>query len=109
MAEARAGRRSSSASGKDVLGRALGGELRKARESAGLSRAKVAAATGISEGHIEKIENGRIAEPGVFAVAALARASRTNVDRLVRAAERTVTTKRVRGTEAEAPGEPELG
>lgn len=94
VSPARPGRRASAATGKDALGRALGHQPRQARDAAGLSRAQVYAATGVSESHIEKIELGDVADPGVFIVAALARASGIPVDRVLRAAEQEVARTR---------------
>jgi transcriptional regulator with XRE-family HTH domain len=87
VSPAHAGRRTSAATGKDELGRALGRQLRRARDNANLSRADVHAATGVSESHIEKIERGDVADPGVFVVAAIARKSGVGLERLIRAAE----------------------
>ncbi|MDQ1176327.1 helix-turn-helix transcriptional regulator [Microbacterium sp. SORGH_AS_0421] len=58
--------------------------LRRAREQAKLSRAELAARSGVNASTIQKIEDGRSANPGVFTVAALAVALDLDISDVVR-------------------------
>ncbi len=62
----------------------VGERIRAAREVKGLSGNALALAAGISQGHLRDIETGRIRDPGVSVVQALARALGVTVDELLR-------------------------
>jgi len=55
------------------LRRAVGLEIRRAREDAGVSQARLAAEAGISQGHLSRIEAGEV-EASMAILAAIARA-----------------------------------
>jgi transcriptional regulator with XRE-family HTH domain len=55
------------------LRRAIGSEIRRAREDAGVPQARLAAEAGISQGHLSEVEAGRV-EASVEVLTAIARA-----------------------------------
>lgn len=55
------------------LRRAIGSEIRRAREDAGVAQARLAAEAGISQGHLSEIEAGEV-EASISVLAAIARA-----------------------------------
>ncbi len=61
----------------------LGKRVQAARLAAGLSQGQLAERAGIAQAAISRIERGETVEPGVFVVAALARALDTTMDELV--------------------------
>lgn len=63
--------------GKAVDTSQLGKRVRDLRREAGLSQEELASAAGMDRGHISNLENGRIENPGIATVEALARALRT--------------------------------
>lgn len=66
-----------------VLGAALGDEIVQERRRLGLSRGGLAATSGVSRHTLMKIEQGHVANPGVFSVAHIAKALAISSDDLI--------------------------
>lgn len=63
-------------------GRALGARLRLARDASGMSARAVSGESAVPLDTVRAIEAGRVANPGFFTVAALARAVQVGLDTL---------------------------
>lgn len=72
-----------------AFGRQAGKLVGEKRRSLGWSGADLAARTGVSLDAIRSIETGRIASPGLFAMARICRAMDYSLDDLVRMAQST--------------------
>lgn len=64
-------------------GRALGARLRRARNASGISARAVSGESTVPLDTVRAIEAGRVANPGFFTVAALARAVQVDLDTLI--------------------------
>lgn len=67
----------------DELGMALGAALAVRRSAAGLTRGQLARLAGVSSNTLMKIEQGRVASPGISCVDRLARALALKIDDLL--------------------------
>lgn len=71
---------------KDYSRMSLGERLLHARESLGFSQTRLAKRSRVTQAAISRIERGETADPGVFVVAALAKALGIGIDALLQRA-----------------------
>lgn len=78
--------RSSAGGSESARAHRLGRQLRTLREAHGLTRPELASAAGVPLHTLSRLETEGVAQPGLFTVAALARALEVTLDELVTAA-----------------------